>query len=260
MIPNVVHFLYFGGKPFSLVHYLAVKSASVVNNPDRISWYCDNEPSGVWWEKAKPFVTVVPMTPPTEIGGRPLLHPAHQADVARLEVLRAHGGIYLDIDVICVRPFTPLLGERFVLGQEAEGGKHGLCNAVILSEREAFFARKWLEGFDPATSHWNGFRSRGRDEHWGEMSVRYPTFLASVHPDEIAIQDYRAFHWPTYSPDHLDWLFRKTGDAFAHAYCHHLWETVSWDRFLRDLTPEYIETVETNFTTIVRRFLLDDRT
>jgi len=38
MIPNIFHFCYgftkdFGGKPFSLVHYLALKSAYEINRP-----------------------------------------------------------------------------------------------------------------------------------------------------------------------------------------------------------------------------------
>ncbi len=60
MIPNVIHFCFglsqdHGGKPFSLVHYLAVRSAVEVNRPDAVRFYYCYEPSGEWWERARPY-------------------------------------------------------------------------------------------------------------------------------------------------------------------------------------------------------------
>lgn len=58
MIPNIIHFVFglepdFGGKVFCLVHYLAIKSALLVNKPDKIFLYYCYEPKGnMWWEKA----------------------------------------------------------------------------------------------------------------------------------------------------------------------------------------------------------------
>ena len=42
MIPNIFHFVFgmapdFGGKPFSLVHYLSVKSALTLNQPELVN-------------------------------------------------------------------------------------------------------------------------------------------------------------------------------------------------------------------------------
>ena len=44
MIPNKLHFVFglsetFGGKPWSLCHYLAVKSAIELNNPEKAYLY-----------------------------------------------------------------------------------------------------------------------------------------------------------------------------------------------------------------------------
>ncbi len=255
MIPNIIHFMYFGGIPFSLVHYLAIKSAHVVNNPRVINFYYEYEPSGEWWEKSKHYLNPIRIKPPTEVFGFPLCHPAHQADVVRLQVLIEQGGIYLDIDVICVKPLTHLLNNTFVLGQQGIDGNDGLCNAVILSQKDAFLAKRWLEGFDPQTSFWNGFRSQGFDEYWDELSVRYPAFLAKIFPEHICVQDYRKFHWPLFTPDDLEWLFKRDGDSFKEAYCHHLWQSNSWEPYLKDLTVDSIKNVDNNFNRIVRSFL-----
>ena len=105
MIPNIFHFCYglaedFGGKPFSLVHFLAVKSALEVNRPDEIFFYYKYEPKGEWWDKTKKIVTMVKVIPPDMIFGNELVHVAHKADILRLNILIEKGGIYLDLDTI----------------------------------------------------------------------------------------------------------------------------------------------------------------
>lgn len=255
MIPNIVHFVYLGGKPFSLVHYLAIKSAHVINNPSRIYFHYSQEPVGEWWEKARPYLQTMKIAAPTAIAGVPLCVREHQADVARLQVLQEYGGIYLDIDVICARPFTPLLEHTCVLGEQGVDGERGLCNAVILAEKGAFFVQKWLEGFDARTSLWSGFRSNGYDNYRDELSVRYPKELAQRFPEHISIQGYKRFYWPLYYPDHLDWFFRQNDSSFDEAYCHHLWESISWRRYLKDLTVQELQMADTNFTRLASRFL-----
>lgn len=54
---------------------------------------------------------------------------AERADLVRYEVLRRHGGVYVDTDVECLRPIEPLLaGTRVFAGYEVPGR---LCNAVM---------------------------------------------------------------------------------------------------------------------------------
>jgi hypothetical protein len=255
MIPNRCFFVCLQPMEFSIVSYLAVRSAAEVHRPEELVVYYDREPTGHWWEAARTYLDrVVRVAAPTEIGGRPVVHPAHRADLVRLDVLLRDGGVYLDLDVLSVRSIAPLLNEVFVLGQEGENGCHGLCNGVILAEPDAAFAKEWLEGFHPAVSRWEGFRSLGRDEYWSEMSVKYPAYLANLLPELITIAPYDAFHWPTWTDEHLAWLFKGLGDEFPNAYCHHLWQSHS-DTYLRELTPEYIKNVDTNLTRMARRFV-----
>jgi hypothetical protein len=259
MIPNRCFFIFLGEMRFSLVSYLAVRSAAEVNRPDEVVLYYEHLPTGPWWDRARPYVTdLVRVDPPRRVGAAELVHPAHQADVLRLETLLKDGGVYLDLDVLCVRPLTPLLGERFVLGQEGreqDGDVPVLCNGVILAERDADFARAWLDGFDPETSLWAGFRSRGRDEYWNEISCQYPAHLAALHPEQLTIAPYDAFHWPMWHAEHLARLFLGSGDAFPNAYCHHLWQSLAWEKYLSKLTPAYIREVDTNFNLMVRKYV-----
>lgn len=255
MIPNTIHFIYLGGKPFSLVHYLAIKAAHIINQPARICFHYSQLPTGQWWEQARPYLHPLQISAPTAVAGVPLRVREHQADVARLLILHEHGGIYLDIDVICVRPFTPLLAHSCVLGEQSADGDRGLCNAVILAEKGAFFIQKWLEGYDARTSLWAGFRSNGYDSYRDELSVRYPRELAHRFPEHITVEGYTRFYWPSYAREQLAGFFKGCGPSCDEAYCHHLWESLSWRPYLKDLTVQQIQAADTTFARIGAAFL-----
>jgi len=267
MIPNIIHFVFglcddFGGRPFSLIHYLAVKSAHECNRPEAIYFHYAYEPSGEWWDRAKPFLTLVQLDPPRNIFGNPLLHYAHISDVVRLEALLKYGGIYLDIDVLCLKSFAPLRRFEAVMGIE---GKGGLCNAVIMAVPEAPFIRRWYQEYGT-------FRSTGKDEFWSEHSVQRPFELAKQFPGEIHTANRFSFFWPCFFQfpllfgvsAHRPFLQRLLGLLVqpatylvvkSRSYCIHLYESMWWDKYLKQLTPESIRTMHRSFGWLFRRFL-----
>jgi hypothetical protein len=103
-VPKTLHYIFgmasdFGGKPWSLVHHVCLKSAVERIAPQNTLFHYEHEPKGPWWELSRELVTPVRIEAPREIFGRPLDHVAHRADVVRLQTLIEHGGIYLDADV-----------------------------------------------------------------------------------------------------------------------------------------------------------------
>lgn len=275
MIPNILHFVFgmaedFGGKPFSFVHYLSVKSAVNLNKPEAAYFHYQFEPEGEWWEKARPLLTLNKIKAPDTFMGRPLYHVAHKADVIRLQMLKETGGIYLDLDTISVKPLTDLLSHSFAIGQELRSvyvpknwrqqlkvkiglkkiqkkGATGLCNAVLLSEKNSHFVNYWLEEYQT-------FRSTGRDKYWNEHSVLVPERLAKQHPESIASLGPYAFHYPLYDKAGLKAMFEEVRE-FPEAYLHHLWESFSWNEYLSKLTPDIVQQKDTTYNLIARRFL-----
>jgi len=294
MIPNFIHFVFglnsdFGDKGFSFVHYLAVVSAWKVNRPENIFFHYCYEPNGIWWENAKPYLSLNRINSPTKIFDRPLEHYAHKADVVRLEVLMKYGGIYLDMDVICINSFKPLLQEVFVMGEQP---RRGLGNSVMLARRESEFLRIWYESY-------RDFDGNRYDHH----SIAIPHTLAQRYPSLIHVLDEYAFfypmwqdptqnalwsdkspiwHWPVlkkvirhiyvktynmlsssrltspYPPlSHLlggrEWQF----DRLKQSYCIHLWETAWWNQ-LQQLTPQVIVKNNGNLPRIIRQVLGQD--
>ncbi len=279
MVPNIFHFVFgmapdFGGKPFSLAHYLSIRSAVELNKPTAAWFHYQYEPEGEWWEKARPLLRLNQLEAPASFMGRPLHHVAHKADVVRLQVLKETGGIYLDLDTISVKPLTDLLNCSFAIGQELKAtyvpknwrqqikynirkglgllkenntAAIGLCNAVLLSEKNSEFVNKWLDEYKT-------FRSTGRDKYWNEHSVQVPQQLAEKYPGSITKLSPYAFHYPLYNEAGLRSMFEEVTD-FPGAYLHHLWESFSWDKYLSQLTPEKIKSENTTYNLIARKFL-----
>ena len=252
-IPKTLHYC-FGMSPedvlpWGLVHYVCVKSAIQRITPEAVFFYYGNEPQGPWWELTRPLVQPIKIKPPSHIFGNPLIHGAHRADVFRLERLIEHGGIYLDPDVLVHRDFDDLLGNAVVLGQEGVDGAVGLANAVILAKPGASFLRRWYEEY-----RW--FRSRGRDGYWNEHSIQVPLKLARQFPQEVTVLPHTAFCWPLWSDDHLAWIF-EFGDRSlpSDKYANHLWESLSWERYLENLTPGQVRRGEGHFHAWARPLL-----
>jgi hypothetical protein len=255
LIPKILHYCFgmspdFGGKPWSLVHYVCLKSAVERIQPKDVLFYCEHEPAGPWWELTKPMVTVEKIAAPREIFGNPLLHGAHRADVVRLTKLLGSGGIYLDADVFVHRSFDPLLGHPAVLGEERiDGAVVGLCNAIILAEAGSAFLQRWH-----AEYRW--FRSKGHDAYWDEHSVRLPYELAKKHSDEVAILPHTAFYWPTFEEQDIKRIFNSADSIdLTNVYANHLWESPAWERYLEHLMPRRVRAVNTNFHAWARPML-----
>lgn len=243
-IPTEYHFIFAltpDSKPFSFIHFLAIASCRAVNHPRAINLYCKYEPSGLWWERAKPYVTVIKVEPRIEIFGHPLTRPEHMADVMRLEILLEKGGVYLDVDVISIRPFAPLLRFRSVLGEELGVG---LCNAVILARPGATFLKTWLDEYKSFN-----------EKDWNGHSVRLPLRLSRENPRHVHVVDHQKFFWPTHSRADLRAFFLHTGSQFCRgSYCTHLWESLTWP-FVRRLGPSYVFGVDSEFCLLTRAYV-----
>ena len=241
----------FGGKPWSLVHYVCVRSAIERLQPEQAFLYYEYEPGGPWWELTRKLLTPVKIAAPRQIFGNSLKHHAHRADIVRLEKLIAHGGIYLDADVVVHRNFDELLGHSVVLGREGVDAQFGLANAVILAEPNASFLKRWYEEY-----HW--FRSKGRDRYWSEHSVRLPLELSKKHPDEITVLPHTAFYWPLWTQEHEEFLYGAPATPEQRGtFANHLYESVWWHEHLAHLTPGQVRKIESNFHHWARPYIAE---
>jgi hypothetical protein len=251
------------------MHYLCIESCFQVNRPERIFFYYHHEPYGPYWNLAKRRITPVKVELTDFItnfryGFRnracKKYSYAHHSDFIRLEKLIDHGGIYADIDTIFVRKIPDGLFEKpFVLGRENDITRQvtgrtraSLCNAFIMSQKEAAFARIWLSSMKEAF-----------DGSWSNHSTLLPQELSERHPELIHIEPASTFYKHMWTRSGIYTLLEGCDRTFDGIVSMHLWSHLWWSRKRRDfsdfhgglLTEEYIRDVDTTYNIIARKYL-----
>jgi glycosyltransferase involved in cell wall biosynthesis len=238
MIPRIAHFVYGlreQDEPFHFLHYVAIESCRRVLAPDAIYFHHKHRPWGRWWSLIRPHLLLLEVDQAAEVAAaeyRPELVPpeyryAHHADFVRLDVLIEHGGIYADIDTIFLRPLpAELYDAPFVIGRESPVRdelsrelRPSLCNALLMAEPGATFARAWrAQMADALNGTWTN--------HSGFLSER----LSRDLPAEVRIVPETSFFSFRSDPDGLVSLLERRAPVAAEALSVHLWGHLWWDR------------------------------
>lgn len=273
MIPRIAHFV-FGLKPqdepFHFMHYVSLESCRRVLEPERIYFHCKHLPWGSWWDRIRPHLTPVEVDEVEEVLGADYLpgrvpaqyRYAHHADFIRLDALIEHGGIYADIDTIFLRRFPDeLFDAPFVIGREPAvrdertgEARPSLCNALLMGEPGAEFAREWRARMAEAL---NGTWSN----HSGFLSER----LSRLMRTQVRVEPEASFF--AFPPNRagLSQLLDQRVALPADALSVHLWAHLWWDRRRLDFsrvhggrcTPSFLRGARTTLADLTRPYLPD---
>ncbi|XP_070554334.1 uncharacterized protein [Ptychodera flava] len=238
LVPNIIHYVWFGRHDFHFHHFLSIKSALHIQKAEKIMFHTDATPTGVWWEKAKKIagskLNVTRLEQPTEVFGRALPKVHYRSDVARLQVLLQYGGIFIEEDTLIVRSLDAIRHFPFTMGLDV----YGLNNGVMLAEKGAEFLRYYYDSyhfFNDAEDHFN--------------SAMEPYRIGNDHPDSLNIEEIRLTR-----PDWTDWfdmgrLWRENGKRdWSHMLCVQL----KWINHDKTYQPEDILQMDTTFGEIAR--------
>lgn len=201
-IPAVVHFVHLRQDRASTLHFsfeafLAVYSAYRSVQPSAIYIHTDFASAdvehavqhGSSWTKAvltsfPHILRLAHVTAPTHANDREIVRVEHKSDMIRLDALMQYGGIYLDWDVLTLRPLTPLLnaGFRAIVGRQSDTF---INNGLMLASKDSAVVRIMRQE-----------TPRVFDGGWITHSVglltRVANGLAAV-PGEVLIMDFKAF-------------------------------------------------------------------
>lgn len=234
-IPKIIHLLYFGETEFYNFHHRCISSMILYMPEYEIRIYNTREPpaENQYWQDIRNHkrVRIIKMTPPDYYDGFELKHFQYKADVARLELLYEHGGIYLDIDMLIIRPFHEVFetGHSFYISEEREGangrGSGPLINAFLAAKPKNGFIKLWL----------NEFKSGLRLGIWAHHIRDSNKELLEHHPHYKHKYRIRVLDWKLFMP--LHWqdterfiLSETTPFEFPpESYGTHLWETILGD-------------------------------
>lgn len=244
MIPNIFHFMWYyeGERKFGLTDYLAVISAYNVNQPDTIYFHCDQVPTGPWWDMLGGKVRIVQgaLNPLKFIKNK-----HHQCDLERLRILHSGGGIYMDMDSICVRPLTELLDSNVVLAKCRN--VPGVGSGVILAQPEDPFIMDWIAQY-----------ATYKPGEWNKYSVREPYNLAmsAKWNEHVTLLPHTAFYYPDWN--NMDQLLESHDPSvLLQSYAFHLWDSAA-NVEMPEITLQYVLEHYNNFTAQAKRHLWRD--
>lgn len=224
MIPKEINYILYGldnnynPKPFNFTysHYLNILSAKVYNPDYKINLHCQFEPDSVFFKQAKELSNIIPIN--NIKYNIKFKHKEHIGDMLRLETLNRQGGIYLDLDVVCIKSFDILLNFKTVMGLEYGNGKLvGMCNAVIMSVDNSKFLNDWL----------NEYKTAYKGE-WSYNSVVVPYMLASTGKYNISVQPQSSFFKYSWDNEGRKKILFENANV-NDCYCLHLWDTKNKD-------------------------------
>lgn len=130
MIPQIIHYIWFGGKPFP------AKVQECIN-----SWHkYMPEYKFMLWNEETFDVNSVPFTKQAYDNKKW----AFVSDYVRVYALNKFGGWYLDTDIEILKPLTPFEDNRMILGTDSDGA----LTALMGSEPSHPYWKQMLETYD----------------------------------------------------------------------------------------------------------------
>ena len=252
-IPKTIFYIFgidssFCNKPFSYFHYLNIKSAAIINPEYKIQLYFKYRPRSDWFDKLTDFCELIEIQTILDDGIK-FAWTEHIGDYIRLNTLYNNGGIYLDIDTVCVKSFDDLLSYECVMGKEygiREGESNpsliGLCNATMIGIAQNRFMKIWIDDY-----HTN-YKS-----DWNYNSVQIPYKLAETYPELIHVLEAPAFFKYSWDNKGKKQLFELSSDV-SDCYSIHLWESKNFN-ILNNYTPKIISDTNNTVCNIYKQII-----
>ncbi len=255
MIPNIFHFINIGPRKLDMIHYLSIVSAHTYNNPDVIYLYCSEPQDGnIYFDCLKEIVTVeyVDMEKYYKMGIETNYY-QYLADLIRMEKLIERGGIYMDLDMICLKSLTTFLKYPVVLGSELSTTPdtidirefESISNAIIMAEPNNKFIKNWYAKIPEHMS----------DDNWAYHAVVLPKIMLLEDLDrQNKLYDVHLEPQKTFVPFCFRDPFIFDNDKkhmiskLENSYTMHLWETIWYNNYLWNIDLGYYPANDNIFT------------
>lgn len=257
VVPNIVHFIWLTQASyccieFSMIHYMAIKLAVLLQQPSRIYIYNDKPPiNNEWWDKLceldSTILSIITITAPRIINSHYIKTPQHLADVMRICILYEYGGIYLDTDLLLLKRIPIETYTQVTMCQESD---RKLWNGFIAAPAMSPFMDRWLYEYElkygtPLVGCW-----------WAGASVETPMRLYRQTPDKVMILNKEIFLPIGLYDDRLYADTLCNPDFLQSSIGIHLWDSVTRRRGLLPENEQYfIDHPTTLFTKLFQSVL-----
>ncbi|CAH1787672.1 unnamed protein product [Owenia fusiformis] len=220
-VPNIVHYIWVDkgkGIPFTFLNALSFFSVHNIWKPRIIYIHANQLPTGPWWQLVELNIGNIKHIKiddtQVKIYGKIPLYTEHLTDILRLEILQDYGGVYIDTDIIAMRPLSPL--RHFGHTQGIGMLDKGLSNGVILAKQGSPFLKIWHEAY------WTYGRIPDdiNSTVWRYHSIELPGTLHSIFPRMIHTEQ-TALLGPKYFQYENETIKERT---WQKNYCVHIWK------------------------------------
>ena len=244
--PRILHFIFLGDlEPgshviFTYMDYLVIRSAYFRLQPDSIYLHTNMPPlESPLWELIRPMIGQHHhLLPITQIYGNKVTGRAHFSDIARIQILQKYGGMYMDIDSICLRPFNNEMWDPpsgLAMGYETQALDH-IGVGVITARTPNHFLNRWMESYKTFN-----------DTKWADHTVIMAGKLAKSFPNEIDVFPEQYFYSPSWRPESFELLWKEhpKNDTnlfpFNETYAPHYWGSIARAKgLISRMTPQTI--------------------
>lgn len=233
-IPNIVHYVHLKQNDtskidFHFAHFLSLYAAEMHIKPSKVYIHSDYnateiaeaQTSGSKWTRKvlNTFPHLIewnPVRAPSFAGTNEASRIAniqHKSDFLRWDTIAPIGGIYMDWDVVTLRPLKPLMtaGFAFIAGRQMhndpsdnDGSKGEMNNGIFMTRPNSLMARIMSR---EQTANFGG--------DWSD-NLKFMTRVAErlvAVPGEVLICDRNAFNPTTWTDQSKDQLFLLHADA-----------------------------------------------
>ena len=220
IVPNVVHYIWFGRLQMSFMFYLSVLSFIYTQNVDQVYIHCDQAPVGNYWSNLEArngnVIRIVYRSNPSVVFNQTISVIQHAADIAKADIAYKYGGIISDPDVIIVQKLkADWFKQETVVGLDIGATlpfPDTLNVGLLLCRPQAAFARQWMESmkeFNDSSWLWNS----GRKTY--KLVERDPK-LALIEP-RLQVICYNFKCYPTWLPQELYKNLSTSSDTLEHS-------------------------------------------
>jgi len=232
-------------------------SAYELNKPDKIYIYITQEQyNDFFWDILKdiPEIEFEYVEERDEYKGAPLASYQYKADVIRMEKLIERGGVYMDLDILSLKPVTNFLTKKLVVGGESQGdtNSNGLdsvgsvANGVLISEPNNPFIMEWLKRIPDNIV----------GKPWAYHAVNLPKNILAEGNYDIHLEPTKSF-FPFCFRYH--YIFRDNMKdkitELMDSYTIHLWETIWHNDYISKFSVKYFSENDNIFTWLFGKYL-----
>ncbi|XP_062569678.1 uncharacterized protein LOC134231727 [Saccostrea cucullata] len=173
-IPKIVHLVWYREKEMDFMMYLSLRSVMTILKPEKVFIHGDNLLHGKYFDKFKrdPRLHTVYREVPDTIFGHKVLYTQHKSDIIRADVLLKYGGIYMDWDVLWLKPIDDLIDKGydaiFNFDHMTRNGYPDVINlGVFLAKQHSHFVKFWQDSL---------VNYRSEDFYHNALELPYKTY------------------------------------------------------------------------------------